>query len=742
MRRRHQPPMQGPSPAVWIPAVYFAASALWIAVSDDVLAAWVRDPEALRRWTTVNGWGFVALTSLIFAWGLRRVQARERATSAHLDKLEQRARDLVEGSPDAILIQEGLDIVFANPAAARLLGAPSGEALVGRSVFDFIDPADRDAVQDRSLQAEGGLPFAPIATRRMCRLDGAPFRAEVGLVRFPGQGAPALQVTLRDVTQAWLLQAEVQRVNAALRTLGAVAEALVRAGSERELMEEVCRIAVDHGGFRLAWVGLPAPPGEPRVVRPVAVHDAGQAEGPGARWPDADRPDGLAATALATGRPCIANDLALDPRAAPDREVARRLGVGSAISLPIVLGSERLGALSLLAAEPGAFDAPVVQLLQQLVDDLAFGLVALRTRASLGSEREFLHAILQNAGVLIGVVDRSGTLVRANAEYERLTGWPVSELVGHAVWDRLVPPEAGRADQARFPATWQLQFPVVSSSQILTRAGEQRLVEWVQTALRDAAGVPTYLVVIGHDVTDRNRAEVRLRESREQLRALAARLQSVREEEKARMARDLHDELGQLLTGLKMDLRWLERRLSDLPASDATSPLVDRVVAASELADQTVASVQRIAAELRPGALDRLGLGPALRQEVRRFQERTGIACEGRIDEAAPEPPPEVATALYRICQESLTNVSRHAGARRVVVALSAEPPGLVLTVADDGRGLEAGPPALGPEALGLLGMTERATLLGGDVEFALRPGGGTVVTARVPLAGPRQEGP
>jgi two-component system sensor histidine kinase UhpB len=201
------------------------------------------------------------------------------------------------------------------------------------------------------------------------------------------------------------------------------------------------------------------------------------------------------------------------------------------------------------------------------------------------------------------------------------------------------------------------------------------------------------------------------------------------------MARDLHDELGQLLTGLKMDLRWLERRLSDLPPDGDVNLLVDRAVAASELADQTVASVQRIAAELRPGALDRLGLAPALRQELRQFQARTGIACEARLDEAAPEPPPAVATALYRICQEALTNVTRHAAAARVVVTLEAEPSGLVLRIEDDGRGFDAG--AQGPGALGLLGMTERATLLGGEVAFARRAEGGTVVTARVPLAAP-----
>jgi len=190
---------------------------------------------------------------------------------------------------------------------------------------------------------------------------------------------------------------------------------------------------------------------------------------------------------------------------------------------------------------------------------------------------------------------------------------------------------------------------------------------------------------------------------------------------------------------LKMDLRWLERRLCELPASDAVNRLVDRAVAASALADQTVLSVQRIAAELRPGALDRLGLVPALRQEARRFEERTGLPCEAHLDDAAPEPPPEVATALYRICQEALTNVTRHASASRVRVALAAEPPALVLRVEDDGRGLQAGAP--GPGALGLLGMTERATLLGGEVAFEPRPGGGTIVTARVPLA-PRPEAP
>jgi signal transduction histidine kinase len=225
----------------------------------------------------------------------------------------------------------------------------------------------------------------------------------------------------------------------------------------------------------------------------------------------------------------------------------------------------------------------------------------------------------------------------------------------------------------------------------------------------------------------------RRNEAERAIRALAARLQAVREEEKTRIARDLHDELGQLLTGLKMDLRWIERRVGELEPSDRVNAILDQVVAASELAGQTVSTVQRIAADLRPSALDRLGLGAALRHEGRRFQERSGIPCQVVVAEGLPELRGEAATALYRIGQEALTNVARHARASRGLVSLAADPESLTLRVEDDGRGM--GDVAAGPESLGILGMKERAQMLGGDVAFARRGERGTVVTLRVPLA-------
>ena len=229
---------------------------------------------------------------------------------------------------------------------------------------------------------------------------------------------------------------------------------------------------------------------------------------------------------------------------------------------------------------------------------------------------------------------------------------------------------------------------------------------------------------------ERVRAEQELHRSREDLRALAARLDSVREEEQTRIARDLHDDLGQLLTGLRVDLDQVEELVERLPTSPESGAILDRVVDASALVARTVAATRHALAVLRPATLDLLGLVPALRQACRDFTARTGIPCEAEL-------PPEVALdadaelVLFRIAQEALTNVSRHAAARRVGVALQVSPGALLLRVVDDGAGL---PPAAGVRrGLGIVGMRERASRLGGELRVTPAPGGGTMVEARLP---------
>jgi PAS domain S-box-containing protein len=252
--------------------------------------------------------------------------------------------------------------------------------------------------------------------------------------------------------------------------------------------------------------------------------------------------------------------------------------------------------------------------------------------------------------------------------------------------------------------------------------------------LHDDAGKPTRVVGGITDITERQNAQEALQKSRLQLRLLSNRLQSTREEERATVAREIHDELGQVLTAIKINLDWLERRLGEREGDRTLNPLLDRLVESAEMAESAIESVQRIATELRPDALDHRGLAAALEQEVHKFEERTGIGCRLQLPGAVPELSPEAATAVFRIFQESLTNVARHARARTVRIRLEPEAGHLVLEIEDDGCGISREALA-SPKSVGLLGMRERATALGGELALVPVSPRGTRVLLRLPLA-------
>ena len=223
-----------------------------------------------------------------------------------------------------------------------------------------------------------------------------------------------------------------------------------------------------------------------------------------------------------------------------------------------------------------------------------------------------------------------------------------------------------------------------------------------------------------------------LRESSEQLRQLAAHLLCVREEERARISREVHDELGQSLTAVKMDLAWLEGRMPQ------NGEMLERIRATRKLADSIIQSIRRISTELRPAVLD-LGLAAAVEWQVQDFQARSGIQCEVRLltDDVVAA---NAATAMFRIFQETLTNVARHSQATRAEVVLQRRGDRLVLLIHDNGRGFDETDPALS-KSLGLLGMRERAAILGGRVDIASAPGNGTTVTAWIPFPSPEESG-
>jgi signal transduction histidine kinase len=226
---------------------------------------------------------------------------------------------------------------------------------------------------------------------------------------------------------------------------------------------------------------------------------------------------------------------------------------------------------------------------------------------------------------------------------------------------------------------------------------------------------------------ERELAEEKFRRSHDQLRALTGHLQFVREEERTRIAREVHDELGQALTGLKLDLSWLSGQIRGTPA------LQRKIKSMTGQIDATIQAVRRIATELRPGVLDNLGLAAAIEWQATEFQTRTGIRCAMTIDVTESIWEQNFSTACFRIFQETLTNIIRHAQATRVEVRLAQEDPQLILTVKDNGRGITE-KEVLQAQSIGLIGMKERATQLGGEISFCGQPGLGTTVTLRVPI--------
>jgi len=237
-----------------------------------------------------------------------------------------------------------------------------------------------------------------------------------------------------------------------------------------------------------------------------------------------------------------------------------------------------------------------------------------------------------------------------------------------------------------------------------------------------------FYTVILRDVTERTRAEQQLRESKEEIRNLALTASSVREQEKSRIARELHDELGQALTALKIDVGWLREHLGDKPEA-----LLAKLGAMQVLLDGTVAAARRISSDLRPLMLDDLGLVAACEWLAHNFQQRTGVPCElvlgsGELDLADP-----YATAVFRVLQESLTNIAKHAKATQVEATLERGGGTVILTVRDNGRGFRMSEPRK-QGSYGLVGLRERALLLGGDIRIESEPGRGTYVEMRMPM--------
>ena len=335
-------------------------------------------------------------------------------------------------------------------------------------------------------------------------------------------------------------------------------------------------------------------------------------------------------------------------------------------------------------------------------------------------------------------IDLDGYVMSWNKGAEKLLGYPTEEALGKHI--SFVYPVEDREfleheviGPVKAKGTHQVEV------RRRTKSGEMRFAQLSLTLLRDDTDSPIGIIGYSMDITDRKRVQEALLTSRNQLAALAVRLESVREEERTRIALEVHDVLGQALTGLKLDVAWVYKRITEPIDPAQRAAVLTRLVSALELLDSTIQSVRDIATALRPGVLDELGLDAAVEWQAREFHTRTGISCETTTSPHKIVLEPEQSTTLFRILQEILTNVARHAKATNVHIRLEQSDEHVSLQVRDNGRGITDVDQS-GPNAFGLLGMRLRAQQQGGTFDIRGTSGTGTTVTVRIPLYRPTDD--
>jgi PAS domain S-box-containing protein len=333
-------------------------------------------------------------------------------------------------------------------------------------------------------------------------------------------------------------------------------------------------------------------------------------------------------------------------------------------------------------------------------------------------------AIIESSEDAIITTTLAGTILSWNPGAERLYGYRAEEVEGHPV--SILIPTHGREEWTQILDRVRHGEHVEHHETVRVHRDGQRVHVSVSVSpIKDPAGWVVGASSIAHDITEVRQAAEALARSRSQLQAFARRLRSARETERSQIAREIHDELGQALTALKMDLFSLK--------NGVPQPLKGKADGMAALIDQMVDKVRTLAADLRPAVLDNLGLVAAIEWTARQFARRTDIRCSLDLPPEQIGLDVERSTDLFRILQEALTNIARHASATQVDIHLRTTPCELVLEVHDNGRGITEG--EIGDaRSFGLLGMRERALSWGGDVGVGAAPQGGTSVTVCIPL--------
>ena len=374
-----------------------------------------------------------------------------------------------------------------------------------------------------------------------------------------------------------------------------------------------------------------------------------------------------------------------------------------------------------------------VKLLGTLMDITERKVAELALRES----EERYRSVIETAGSIILVLSPDGKILEWNHEAESVYGWPRQEVIGRDCFELCLPADTQGLLKDHLEQVLAGKEIRGVETVVSTRNRRSRILCWNLSRLEGSQGKATGIIAVAQDITERKRTEEQLHATLNQVRTLSGRVEVVREEERARIARELHDELGVGLTCLKIDLSRVQNLIGGTGAVNHGT-IDDKIRSMMNFIDTQITAIQRIVTELRPPVLDDLGLLAALEWQAQDFEQRTGVRC--KFSATQPDLPldSDRASMIFRICQEALTNVARHAHATEVDVSLEVRNGTLLLQVKDNGQGVPD-EKLFAPQSLGLLGMRERADLFGGHVTIIGQRDLGTTVTMAIPYGEPQQ---
>lgn len=702
----------------------------------------IRDANGVWRWFYDRSIGRQVKEDELLIEGIALDITERREAERRAAEGETRYRRIVEGSPDSIIVQSNGKFSYVNPAGANLFGARNQEELLGKSILDVVHPESRSEVTMRMRETDEGKTV-PLMEQKLVKLDGTMIEAEVTGIPFIHEGRDAVLVFVRDITKRKQTERELRRRLQDITVLHQAGISLSEPVDVQEVGKRILQSVeqllhwqrgstwiVDEraGGLRLLAHSNMGMGG--RELRGELDRVKSLVSGLGV---------GITGWVAKHGKPVRLGNVKTDPR-----YVEADPAIRSELCVPLKVGGRTLGALNVESTLPDAFDENDELLLMTLASQAAIAVenalllsdfrteLTERRRAEdqLRQSEDRFRRLAENAPDMIYRMSLpDGRYVYVSPASTNLTGYTPQELQESPLLIRkIIHPDWRKYFEEQWTKLLAGDLLPTYEYQIIHRSGEIRWLNQRNVLSRDEHGVPAAVEGIVTDVTDRKRAMAELSRLNEQQRALSVRLLHAREEERTRIAREIHDELGQSLTGLKMDLSWSYGRI---PRQE--EPLLNKTKSMIGIVDDTIRTVRRIATEMRPGILDDLGLVAALEWQAQEFQERSGVQCAvtATIGELAIDEGPT--TALFRIFQESLTNVVRHAQAARVDVSLTREGRCVRLDIIDDGIGIREEEQQSG-QSLGILGMRERTMACGGAFSIKGARGRGTTVSVRIPV--------